>query len=151
MKTGCIIALSLLKSLMEGQLERRIFSLPWSLKLGIILKRKTLLFYKLKCQQHCVFDISIQKISYFWLQCYEMISCATLKMTAVCYMWAPWETASERVPSLESCKYEGLFQLHNEKVSNSCCSQAFLVQLSPHGRSQSTHQGPLAEMVCFGT
>lgn len=65
MKTGCIVALSLLKSLMEGQLERGIFSLPWSLKLGIILKRETLLFHELKCKQHCVFDTSIQKISYF--------------------------------------------------------------------------------------
>lgn len=82
---------------------------------------------------------------------YEMISCANLKITTVYYMWAPWETVLERVPSLESFKNEGLFQLHNEKVSNSCCSRMFLVQLSPHAQSQSTHQGPLAEMVCFGT
>jgi hypothetical protein len=91
---------------MEGQLERRIFSLPRALNLVIILKRKSLPLHELRCQQHLVsFGYRIWKISYFLTSRlsvgfggwgYEINSSAFLKITTACYTWAPWESALEK-------------------------------------------------------
>lgn len=138
--------------LVEGQLERLIFRLSWSLKLVMVSKKKTYFSTNLtKCQlpSSCLRSQCPKSYNICWLQCvsrrfrgYEITSYSLLHMSSLRNCPLEW------VQPLESLKNEDLFQLHHEKVSNNGCvweSTKCNCQGLPGTRS--THW---LRCVCFG-